>query len=349
MASPQQPRGQNFEFLNIAPFVTEYRMPTPNSGKNSIDREILLVTKKMAAATSAALIALSLASSANAALSFDVTFNDPGNAYSSYYSSIQNNIVAAGNQWASYFNTSSINTTLTVNIGFDSIPTANGGSATTSFYNTQGGIFTYEQGAAYELRTGVDPNGAAADINFNIGINGYLQSELWFDPTPNNLLDDIVPINQTDARSVFLHEFGHALGFNGWRNGSTGLLPGNYQSTFDAFTTLINTPQGDTLFFTGAQAQAVYGGLVPLSFGNYGHVANGDGRPGSNLISDLMNGITFFRGTRYEVSALDLAILSDIGLPVNNGPAAVPEPSSYALMFGGLGLMAWVNRRRRSR
>jgi hypothetical protein len=306
-----------------------------------------LVTKKILATSACLLTGLSFATSSNAALSFDVTFNDPGSVYSSYYSSIQNNIIAAGNQWASYFDTSSVSTVLTVSVGFESIPTANGGSATTSFYNTQGGIFTYEQGAAYELRTGIDPNGSAADINFNIGINGYLQSELWFDPTPSNLLDDTVPLNQTDARSVFLHEFGHAIGFNGWRDGTTGLLPGNYQSTFDAFTTLVNTPQGDTLFFTGPQAQAVYGGLVPLSFGNYGHVGNGDGRAGASLVSDLMNGVVFFRGTRYEVSALDLAILRDIGLPVNNGPSVVPEPSTYALMFGGLGLMAWVTRRRR--
>jgi hypothetical protein len=39
-----------------------------------------------------------------------------------------------------------------------------------------------------------------------------------------------------------------------------------------------------------------------------------------------------------------------IGFSVNLSPIAapVPEPSTYALMFGGLGLMAWVARRRRS-
>jgi hypothetical protein len=39
-----------------------------------------------------------------------------------------------------------------------------------------------------------------------------------------------------------------------------------------------------------------------------------------------------------------------VGFSVNLSPVvtAVPEPSTYALMFGGLGLMGWVARRRRS-
>ena len=113
----------------------------------------------------------------------------------------------------------------------------------------------------------------APDLQINFGIDGYLQNELWFDPDPVGR-SVAVPINQTDARSVVLHELGHALGFNGWRDGSTGALPGSYQSTFDAYSQLAASPAGTVLQFTGPQAMAVYGGGVPLTFGNYSHVGN---------------------------------------------------------------------------
>jgi len=39
-------------------------------------------------------------------------------------------------------------------------------------------------------------------------------------------------------------------------------------------------------------------------------------RPGSDLIPDLMNGVVFDRGTSYDISPLDLAILADAGVDV---------------------------------
>jgi len=297
-------------------------------------------TNKLSKLSAFAVAVLGMAS-AHAAVSFDVVFNDPGQLYGSYYADITRNIVAAGDEWTSYFELPASNTTLTVNVGFASIATANGGSTFSSYLSTnQDGLNIYEQGAANKLKTGLDENGAAADVTFNIGIDGYLQNELWFDPTPADLSDDVVPFDQTDARSVFLHEFGHALGFNGWRDGVTGNLPGNYASVFDALTTL----SGDTLVFTGANAQALYGGPVPITLGNYTHLGNNDPLPGSNLISDLMNGVVYYRGSRYTISELDLAIMKDVGLPVIT--TSVPEPESYALVFAGLAVARWARKRR---
>lgn len=277
---------------------------------------------------------------AHAVVSIEVVFDDPAALYGAYYGDIQRNLVAAGDDWLSHFSAPASNTVLTVSVGFVAINTANGGSVSSSFVRSQAGINIFEQGAAAELRTGIDPNGTAADISFNIGINGYLQTELWFDPTPANLNDDVVPANKTDARSVLLHEFGHALGFNGWRNGSTGALPGDYASTFDAYTALTSTPAGNLVVFTGPAAVALYGGAVPITAGNYTHLGNNLPLAGVDLIPDLMNGVVYYRGSRYTISALDLAILQDVGLPVT----AVPEPAGAALLLAGLGVVAWAAR-----
>jgi hypothetical protein len=81
-----------------------------------------------------------------------------------------------------------------------------------------------------------------------------------------------------------------------------------------------------------------------LTFGSYVHLGNDDPGPGSDLIGDLMNGVTFYTGTRYDISALDAAVLRDVGLSgADTLPA--PEPSTFALVLTvGLG---WAIVRRR--
>jgi PEP-CTERM motif len=281
---------------------------------------------------------------AHSAVTFNVSFDDLSNSYAAYYTDITRHVQAAGADWMSRFDIT-VNTTLDVRIGFANIATANGASVTSSPVSSSGGINVFEQGAAAKIKTGVDANGAAPDIQFNFGINGYLQNELWFDPDPV-AQTALVPINKTDARSVVLHEFGHALGFNGWRDGTTGALPSNFQSTFDQWLQLGSSANGDpTLFFTGAHAVAAYGGAVPVTFGNIFHVGNDAPRDGDDLLPDLMNGVVFYRGTRYQISALDLAIMQDAGLPF--AVAAVPEPGSAFLLLGGGLLLAQAVRRQR--
>ena len=297
---------------------------------------------------------------ARATISFQVSFDDPGAAHASFYDRIRSNLVSAGSEWAGYLGSSS-SASLQIQLSFADIATASGSSVANSYVGLRSGLSTYEQGAAYEIRTGSDPNGAAPDIRMTIGDHGYLQNELWFDPSPTRQ-SVAVPTNRTDARSVFLHELGHAFVFNGWRNGQTGALPGGYQSTFDALVKPGTSNGQSQLYFTGSSARSLYGGLVPLTCGNYGHVGNSAPRPGANLIPDLMNGVAFSRGSRYHVTPLDLAILSDTGFPVIAQAAgfaaagapdaaavslasSVPEPSTYVLMLGGLIALAWVRKR----
>jgi hypothetical protein len=77
-------------------------------------------------------------------------------------------------------------------------------------------------------------------------------------------------------------------------------------STYDQHVRFEN----ERFWFHGEAARSVYGGAVPLTQppnNNYHHV---------ECIKDLMNGIEFCSGHRYEISDLDLAILKDVGLPI---------------------------------
>lgn len=244
---------------------------------------------------------------------FTVSFDDPGGAYSPYYSEIQTDLLGAGAIWSRYLQG---NTTVNLSVDFDNEATASGSSTTTQYVETtDDGINVFAQGAGYKVATGEDP-GVNIDGTINIGTS-YLQNDLWFDPNPTARTAP-VPVDKNDAVSVFLHELGHVFAINGWRDGQTGELPGNYESPFDEDVITQDTPGGTTSFFTGANAEAVYGGPVPLTYGDYPHFGNSDGRPGSDLVNDeLMNGVVFYDGQRYYISPLDLAVFQDVGVPVN--------------------------------
>lgn len=202
---------------------------------------------------------------------------------------------------------------MTVDLTIDittSVPRAAGTSDSSTYLQTVNGVDVYEQSVATQVRTGIDPNGSASDATIYISPD-YMTNELWFDPSPT-ARSAPVPSNRTDADSVFIHEFGHIFGFNGWKSGTDGTSPGNYESTFDRYETF----DGTNLWFNGPAAMKLYGGPVPITYGDNFHVGNAASRPGSDLISDLMNGVVFYRGTRYDISPLDLAIMKDVGLPV---------------------------------
>ena len=249
---------------------------------------------------------------------------------------------------------------LEIEIGIDeSVPTGNGTSLTTAFVGTVGARNLFEQGVAAELRTGTDPNSTAPDARFNFSTN-YLRNELWFDPDPVARTAP-VPVDRTDAMSVFLHEFGHAIAYNGWANGA-GVPPPDYFSTFDRWM-IAGTPTT----FNGPVALAVRGSAPDLTTNNIHHWGNSmlrkaapwtpldvmpllpgtapvphpacgapasrdappsrdaalrvdaTGKGATSLIDELMNGVVFYRGSRYRISALDLAVLEDLALELDDG------------------------------
>lgn len=278
-----------------------------------------------------AALALWLTPIVSGAVNFQVTFNDPGGTWSAYYAPIQSNLEAAGKWWARRLNG---NANLEIVISFADIPTGNGGSMTSVFIGTSGPYDIFEQGAAYEVRTGIDPNGATPDIQMTLGY-GYLTSNLWFDPDPYRRIAPI-PSNRTDSVSVFLHELGHAFAINGWRDWTTGALPANYASPFD----ILVSPGGGYFYFNGAQSVGQYGGPVPLTYGNIFHFGNDAPAPGSNLILDLMNGVVFYYQHRYWISDLDLACFEDAGVSMR---PACPADVNVDQFVGVPDLLAIIN------
>lgn len=294
-----------------------------------------------------AVAAWGLAGQGHAAPTFAVSFDDPEGTHAAYYQEIGADVQAAGAAWASDLGVGG-NVGLGIEVAFSpSIATMQSASTAAHLVgqDPSSGVAVYEQGAAAKL-TGAVPDAPAVDARITVG-ESYLASSFWFGPTPAEATAAAVPGGKVDAYSAFLHEFGHILGFNGWRDGVTGALPQGYESSFDEW---VAARDGD-LWFTGPSAEAVYGAPVPLTWGDYGHLGNGpgSGRPGQDLISDLMDGVILRPGTRYGISALDLAILADSGLPDPADP--IPEPPSLALLGAGClaASLAGLGRLRRSR
>jgi Domain of unknown function (DUF4114) len=254
-------------------------------------------------------------------LTFNTTFDDPLEKYSLFYASIRSHVASAGANWSKYIQGNG-NLEVVIKFTASTASIVSGRSLQPVELRTNGGFSVQEQGAAAEIRTGIDPNGATPDIEFNFNPDN-LTNELWFDPDPVTRTAS-VPINKTDAVSALTHEFGHAIGFNGWKNDTNGSLPANFESTLDEKTSF----DGTNFFFNGTQSTALYGSAVPLTFGNITHVGNNAPRPGSNLSADLMNS-SLARGVRTNISALDLAILADVGIPIIAAPnIAVPTGST---------------------
>lgn len=245
---------------------------------------------------------------AHAAVTVSVSFDDPLNQLSTVAANIEQHVITAGTWWGYYLEGNApievvVRTSSTVEF-------AEGRSLTSSFVGNNGTFDVFEQGMVAELRNGVDPNGSTADVEILINPD-YAINELWYDPDPTSRTAT-VDGNRTDAMSTFLHEFGHALGFAGWIHPTLGTYPGNYQSAYDEHVVF----DGDNFYFTGVAASVLNHAPVPLTFGNVAHVGNFAPRPGENLVLDVMNGLVFYRGTRYYVSTLDLAMLQDMGVPL---------------------------------
>ncbi len=240
--------------------------------------------------------------------SFQIIIDTSNGAIVPYTAAIQSNLSAACARWAQSLDCPAGPVVITIIVRIDNAYLrATARSEATVVTGTVENYDMREQGAAYEVRTGIDPNGTSIDAVVTLNQN-YLADELWFDPDPATRSAP-APANRTDAVSVFLHELGHILVFNGWRDSISGILPGMYMSPFDQLTTFA----GD-FYFQGPLAAGLYGSPVPLTFGSARHVGNLPPRPGQDLVTDLMSGSVLYRGVRYDVTPMTLGIAADCGV-----------------------------------
>jgi hypothetical protein len=301
------------------------------------------LTRRHSARRLAVAIAVAIPAQASAQpVEFHVSFDASANVLTgAERAGIESHVQAAGQHWMNVIAVPDARF-IEIEIAIADIPTANGGSLIAAYIGQIGGRDAYEQGVTHELRVGDDPNGADPDARITIGLD-YLRNELWFDPDPMARTAP-VPANRTDAMSTLLHEFGHILAYNGWADLVTGEPNPDYWSVFDSWFA-----PGVSPTFNGPAAVTAWGVPPELTVGNIFHWANGDviadarcetgtaawhfgtpspracsappsgdrprdveGQPG--LVDQLMNGVVFYRGTRYYISPLDVGVLIDVGL-----------------------------------
>ena len=99
----------------------------------------------------------------------------------------------------------------------------------------------YQEGPAYEIETGTDPNGTLPDLEIN------------FDPDR---------FFSRDGTTITIHEIGHGLAFNGF-------FAGPYRTVYESL--IAGSPEAP--LFTGTAAQAIYGRPVPMAADSAAHYA----------------------------------------------------------------------------
>ncbi len=227
------------------------------------------------------------------------TFEDPTGRFAAQADLMVKNAIAGFNLWAPALAESAGSIEIRFHIVTGYADRGGGRSVVSVNTGSNGGVNYVDQGAAFELRTGIDPNGDAPDIEVFFDAD-YLAANYWINP----LTGALAPSNKNDLVQVIAHEIGHALGFNGFA--ADEAHANSFASRFDQLV----VHQNGQAYFSGANAVALNGGLIPLTANNMFHVGHG----GDELASDLMNGTSFAFGSGYTISQLDIAMLSDMGM-----------------------------------
>jgi hypothetical protein len=205
--------------------------------------------------------------------------------------------------------------------------------------------------------------GNLGTTTFNIGGTDYTSTaqltygptlgNLWFDADTNNngATDNLAELGaswnfnhnttsfggKNDFYSVALHEIMHSMGVgssSSWNANVTEGAPGGNKD------------------WTGSQVIALKGSGTDTVDSGGAHIASGvtgaiiDGQSATSTSSGTQDSVmapSITTGTRKTLTEVDLAFMKDMGYTV----AAVPEPSTYAVMTGFACLAGVALRRRR--
>jgi hypothetical protein len=226
-------------------------------------------------------------------------------------------------------------TTLNLLVKVDETSTGRFAGGTTAVVrdHAENGLVFLSAEAAKELAAGANLNGSAADLTIWVDpTTGYFKS-LFFDTVAYDA-PRTVPKTQTDGMTVLLHEVMHGLGIISYRDSSGGYGSTN-RTIWDSYTTesggklLLDMPGFASHGIDPVQVTTTSATQNNTHLGDATNLQNG-------YLDDLMNGLYFYLGHRYEISELDVLILQGLGYSVN-------FPDSLKLSDGsitGKGLVA---------
>ena len=210
-------------------------------------------------------------------------------------------VQGAAAYWSRYIDDSLANLSIRVNfVALSNLTLAQAG--TDYFFDrSAGGFDFFEATTITELRTGVDENGSAPDIEIDIDTEELLGGEFHLGPLVNGLSANIPP-NLFDLFTIIVHEIGHGLGLLTFIDS-----PGNDRTDFDERV----FQSGGNFFFNGPAATALWGSSVPLD-DSIAHLSEGTGS---------LLGPTIGIGEATLITRLDVAVFQDIGVPVRQTTA----------------------------
>ncbi|MBO6966118.1 MAG: hypothetical protein JJ850_15960, partial [Kordiimonadaceae bacterium] len=236
---------------------------------------------------------------------------------------IEQQTLIAANLWGRHFDAPGVVIEIEVDVASDR--TAAGSQSSVFVETLESGANVFQTGVAYELATGIDPNGDLPDIRVQLREEDVAQT-FFLETEPDTRTGDI-PLGQQDFISIMLHELGHGFGFGGFVGG------GPISDVFDAttlgvFDTFFEEVEGGFVF-NGENVVRVAGRPLELNeelsrgflshFGNLPATFQGfSAYPGfgDDLGAMVMAGFFFLRDVRYYITAADIAVLEDVGVPI---------------------------------